>query len=157
MSCPDNKDFDISIQLRKISSTGEPLESLNWTPMPKPAPEVSDVNVAKHLGQQGMLRASHHVSLLPSEDGAEDGFPRYDHKSRQDIFPGDIVPFLIPIWPVGMVFEAGEGLMLRVSGHDMALPEVEMMRLGEPVDENVGVQVLHTGGKYGSFLVLPVI
>ncbi|EYE89952.1 alpha/beta-hydrolase [Aspergillus ruber CBS 135680] len=157
MSCPDNKDFDISIQLRKLSSTGEPLESLNWTPMPKPAPEVPNVNVAKHLGQQGMLRASHHVSLLPPEDGDEDGFPHYDHKSRQDIVPGDIVPFLVPIWPVGMVFEAGEGLMLRVSGHDMILPEVEIMRLREPVDENVGMQVVHTGGEYASFLVLPVI
>ena len=125
--------------------------------MPKPAPEVPDVNVAKHLGQQGMLRVSHHISLLPPEDGDEDGFPHYDHKSRQDIVPGDIVPLLVPIWPVGMVFGAGEGLMLRVSGHNMSLPEVEMMRLQEPVDENVGAQVVHTGGKYRSFLVVPVI
>lgn len=123
--------------------------------MPKPAPEVPDVNVAKHLGQQGMLRASHHVSLLPESE--KDAFPRYDHKSRQDIPTDMIIPLLIPIWPVGMAFEAGEGLMLRVSGHDMSLPELEMMRLGEPVDENEGVQIVHTGGKYESFLVVPVI
>ncbi|KAL2833702.1 Alpha/Beta hydrolase protein [Aspergillus cavernicola] len=58
MSCSEGTDFDVVIQIRKISSTGKPLASLNWSPMPKPEPEVPDVNVAKHLGQQGMLRAS---------------------------------------------------------------------------------------------------
>lgn len=68
----------------------------------------------KHLGQQGMLRASHHISLLPESE--KDEFPRYDHKSRQDIPAGTIILLLIPVWPVGMVIEAGEGLMLRASG-----------------------------------------
>ena len=64
---------------------------------------------------------------------------------------------MIPIWPVGMVFEAGEGLMLRVAGHDMCLPEVEMMRPTKPVDENKGAQVVYTGGERDSFLMVPVI
>jgi hypothetical protein len=56
-----------------------------------------------------------------------------------------------------MVFEAGEGLVVRVSGHDMSLPEVEMMRLKEPVDENRGKHTIYTGGEYASYLVLPFI
>lgn len=60
----------------------------------------------------------------------------YDHDRREPIPIGTVIPLLIPIWPVGMVFEAGEGLALRVSGRDMSLPEVEMMRLKEPVDES---------------------
>ena len=74
----------------------------------------------KHRGQQGMLRASHHVSLWRR---GEDEVPVYDHRSRQPAAHGSIVPLLIPIWPVGMVFEAGEGLMLRVSSHDMSHPK----------------------------------
>ncbi|KAJ5368994.1 uncharacterized protein N7496_008754 [Penicillium cataractarum] len=155
MSCDSADDMDVVVQIRKISASGKLLESLNWSPMPKPQPEVPDVNVAKHLGQQGMLRASHHVSLRPRLD--DDGFPVYDHDRRESIPVGTVVPLLIPIWPVGMVFEAGEGLVLRVSGHDMSLPEVEMMRLKEPIDQNRGKHTIYTGGEYASYLVLPFI
>lgn len=147
--------MDVVVQLRKISSTAKLLESLNWSPMPKPGPEVPNVNVAKHLGQQGMLRASHHVSLRPRND--DEDFPVYGHDKREPIAPGSIVPLLIPIWPAGMVFGAGEGLMIRVSGHDMSLPEVEMLRLTEPVDQNRGRHVVHTGGDYESYISLPLI
>lgn len=110
-----------------------------------------------------MLRASHHVSLQAQQkngdgDGGEGGgFPRYDHISRQPVPAGTVLPLLIPIWPVGMVFEAGEGIMLRVAGHSMCLPEVEMMRLKEPIDQNRGRQVVYTGAEYDSSLVVPVI
>ncbi|KAJ5289050.1 hypothetical protein N7478_002080 [Penicillium angulare] len=123
--------------------------------MCKPQPEVPNVNIAKRLGQQGMLRASHRVSLRPRRD--EDEIPNYDHRSREPITPGSVVPLLIPIWPVGVVFEAGEGLVLRVSGHDMSLPEVESMKLTTPVDEHEGDHVVYSGGDHQSFLVLPII
>ncbi|KAL4736737.1 Alpha/Beta hydrolase protein [Aspergillus similis] len=145
----------MSCDIRKISSSGELLESLNWSPMPKPGPEVPNINIAKHLGQQGMFRASHHVSLRPHQGGDE--VPQYNHKARQPITPGVAVPLLIPIWPVGMVFEAGEGLMLRVSGHDMAFPEAENLRPTSPVDENRGIHTVYTGGKHESCLMVPVI
>jgi predicted acyl esterase len=56
-----------------------------------------------------------------------------------------------------MAFEAGEGLMLRISGHDMSLPETEALRLTVPVDENEGLHTVYTGGEYDSYLVIPVI
>ncbi|KAK5807698.1 hypothetical protein VI817_001956 [Penicillium citrinum] len=155
LSCDEADDFDVVVQLRKISSSGELLESLNWLPMPKPPAEVPNVNVAKHIGQQGMLRASHHVSLEPRESDNE--VSRYNHKSRQAITPGSVVPLLIPIWPAGMVFQAGEGLMLRISGHDMAHPETESLRVTRPVDENRGKHTVYTGGDRESYLVIPVI
>ncbi|KAB8220024.1 Alpha/Beta hydrolase protein [Aspergillus novoparasiticus] len=155
MSSNVKDDFDVVVQIRKVSASGELLESLNWSPMPAPGPKVPNVNVAKHLGQQGMLRASHHVSLQPR--ASEDDVPVYDHRSREAIAPRDIVPLLIPIWPLGVVFEAGEGLMLRVSGHDMSLPETESLRLTAPVDENEGQHTVYTGGEYESYLAIPVI
>ncbi|KAK6832525.1 hypothetical protein RU639_003860 [Aspergillus parasiticus] len=155
MSSNVKDDFDVVVQIRKVSVSGELLESLNWSPMPAPGPKVPNVNVVKHLGQQGMLRASHHVSLQPR--ASEDDIPVYDHRSREAITPGEIVPLLIPIWPLGVVFEAGEGLMLRISGHDMSLPEAESLRLTAPVDDNEGQHTVYTGGEYESYLAIPVI
>ncbi|KAJ5381027.1 uncharacterized protein N7496_003455 [Penicillium cataractarum] len=155
MSSSEGDDFDVVVQIRKLSVTGKPLASLNWSPMPKPEPEVPNVNVAKHIGQQGMLRASHRVTLQPRASDNE--LPVYSHDRGEPVKPGEIVPLLIPIWPVGVVFEAGESLMLRVSGHDMSLPEVEALRPKEPVDANEGSHTVHTGGEYDSHLVLPVI
>lgn len=155
MSSSEQDDFDVCVQIRKVSASGKLLESLNWSPMCKPAHEVPDVNVAKHLGQQGMLRASHHVSLRPGRN--EEEVPVYDHKTREPISCGTVVPLLIPIWPTGMVFEAGEGLVVRVSGHDMSLPEVESMRLTSPIDENSGDHTIFTGPGSESYLVLPFI
>lgn len=134
---------------------GQAPRVLELVTMPKPQPEVPNVNITKHLGQQEMLRASNHVSLRLGQD-AHDDFPVYEHNRREPIPVGTVVPLYIPIWPVGMVFEAGEGLMLRVSGHDMALPEVELLRLKEPVDENRGKHTIYTGD-YASYLVLPFI
>lgn len=70
---------------------------------------------------------------------------------------GKIVPLDITLWPMGMVFVTGEGIMLRISGHDMNYPEVELVRLTEPDDENVGRHTLWTGGEYESHLELPII
>ncbi|KAJ5933493.1 hypothetical protein N7454_005822 [Penicillium verhagenii] len=134
VSCDEADDMEIFVQIRKVSSKGELLESLNWHPMPKPQLEVPNTNVAKHLGQQV-----------------------YDHTCREPIPAGTIVPLLIPIWPVGIVLEAGEGIMLRISGHDMALPEVDFLIPTEPVGANRGKHTIHTGGDFESYLSLPFI
>ncbi|KAK8230330.1 Alpha/Beta hydrolase protein [Phyllosticta capitalensis] len=151
MSCAEKDDMDVAVQLRKISSTGEPLVSINY-PCPVPDDQVPDVNVAKYLGPQGKLRASHSCTKQ-----IVDGRPFYAHDKREPVPAGTVVPLEIPIWPIGMVFAQGEGLLVRVAGHDLGLPEVEMLRLKEPIDENVGRHVVHTGGKYDSFVELPVI
>ena len=70
---------------------------------------------------------------------------------------GEIVELMVPVWPIGVVYEAGEGLLLRISGHDMSLPEIEALKPREPRDENRGQHIVHTGGEYDSYLVLPRI
>lgn len=147
--------MDVVVQIRKIDSTGTSLEHLNY-PCPVPAQEVPNVNTAKTLGPQGFLRASHRVSLDRSNSSSEVEL-FYTHRHREPIPPGTRVRLEIPIWPIGMVFAKGEGIMLRVSGHDMCLPETEMCRLEEPDDVNVGRHTLHTGGEFDSSLTIPVI
>lgn len=146
--------MDITVQIRKIDANGNLLEHLNY-PCPVPVNEVPDVNVAKTLGPQGFLRASHAVTRDETKGDGQEVF--YAHDRRQAVAAGTVVKLEITLWPMGMVFAEGEGLMLRVAGHDMNHPEVEMVRLTEPEDENVGVHVVHTGGDYGSCLVLPII
>ncbi|KLP06998.1 Uncharacterized protein Y057_619 [Fusarium fujikuroi] len=162
MSCPDHDDFDIVVQIRKIDNKGRQLSHLNY-PCPVAIDEVPDVNTAKTLGPQGFLRASHHVSLngdggpVVSNDLSRETDVLYSHRVRQPISPGTIVRLEIPIWPIGMVFAAGEGIALNVSGHDMCLPETDLCRPREPEDQNVGQHYVHTGGKYDSHLIIPVI
>ncbi|EOD52596.1 putative x-pro dipeptidyl-peptidase c-terminal non-catalytic domain-containing protein [Neofusicoccum parvum UCRNP2] len=151
LSCAAHDDMDVHVQLRKLGRDGRLLASLNY-PCPVPITEVPDVNVAKFIGPDGMLRASHACTKE-----YRDGRPFYTSTRSEPVPRGTVVPLEIPIWPVGMVFEEGEGVMLRVAGHALRLPELEMLRPKEPIDENVGRHVVHTGGEYDSYLVLPVI
>lgn len=151
MSCDEHNDLDVVVQLRKVGKDGKPLVNLNYK-CPVSEPEVPDTNIAKFLGPDGMLRASHRVSR-----GVQDGRVHYSHDKAEKIPKGKIVELEIPLWPMGMVFEAGEGLMLRVAGHELRLPEVEAMRIDEPIDENVGLHRIHTGGVYDSLMTVPVI
>ncbi|KAF5566843.1 cocaine esterase, partial [Fusarium pseudoanthophilum] len=100
MSCPDNDDFDVAVQILPID-------------------QVPNTNIVKTLGPQGFLRASHHVSLeggpVPSNDLSSETDVLYSHRVREPVKPGSVVRLEIPIWPIGMVFEAGEGIALNIS------------------------------------------
>src|SRR5579859_525797 len=117
MSAPDYDDMDVTVQIRKLNPKGEPLKHLNY-PCPVPEAEVADVNIAKTLGPQGFLRASHSVSL-DREHAASDVDLFYTHREREAIPPWKKVRLEIPLWPIRMVFAPGEGIMLRVAGHDL--------------------------------------
>jgi len=146
--------MDVACQIRKIDASGRPLKHMNY-PVPVAIDEVDDFNVAKTLGPQGFLRASHAITLDPAKSRGNDLF--YKHDKREAVPPGKIVELQIPLWPIGMTFAAGEGIMLRISGHDMCLPETDLCVLTEPEDENVGQHVIHTGGQYASRLSIPII
>ncbi|KAE9373959.1 alpha/beta-hydrolase [Stipitochalara longipes BDJ] len=154
VSCPEHDDLDVAVQIRKISATSELLEHLNY-PCPVPVTRVPSLNVAKTLGPQGFLRASHAVTKDVDLSRGNEFY--YKHDRRVPIQPGAIVSLDITLWPIGMVFAKGEGVMLRISGHDMCLPEFEGVRLREAVDSNVGIHNVYTGKDYPSSLTLPVI
>ncbi|KAI5194259.1 hypothetical protein E4T38_09623 [Aureobasidium subglaciale] len=142
VSCNEHDEMDVVCQIRKIDASGRPLQHLNY-PVPVAIEEIDDFNTAKTLGPQGFLRASHAVTLDEGKSRGNDLF--YTHDRQQAIPPGEITLLEIPLWPIGMVFAKGEGIMLRVSGHDMSLPETGLCILDEPEDENVGKHVIHTG------------
>lgn len=156
MSCEEKDDMDVVVQIRKVDKSGKPLAGINF-PSPVPESEVPDSSVCKLYGPQGFLRAS----SLPSRDEARsspDGQEVfYKHDCEQKVPPGTIVPMEITLWPMGMVFAENEGIMLRVAGHFLSAPSHETMRLEKPDDENVGQHYIHTGGKFDSCLILPIV
>ncbi|KAL3483177.1 hypothetical protein BJX62DRAFT_245138 [Aspergillus germanicus] len=142
-------------QYTEIAGYAKLLEGVNF-PCPAPESEVPHAEASKLFGPQGFLRASSTVSRDQSRsslDGQE-VFYRHDHEK---IVPGTIVPLDMTLWPMAIVFAAGEGIMLRVGGHFLSAPSVEVMRPQEAEDENVGQHYIHTGGERDSVLILPVI
>lgn len=154
MSCDDHDDFDVAVQIRKISKNGELLEHLNY-PCPVGIEHVPNVNTAKALGPQGFLRASHVGTKVDDLSTEQEIF--YKHDQRKPIPQGSIIKLEITFWPMGMAFAPGEGFMLRVAGHDMCYPETDTIPPASENNENVGDHVIHTGGEYDSVLVLPFI
>ncbi|KAK5048146.1 hypothetical protein LTR84_005816 [Exophiala bonariae] len=156
MSCNQKDDLDVAVQIRKLDISGQLLEHLNY-PCPVPSAEVPNTNVVKTLGPEGFLRASHAISRDEErcQNSGQEVF--YAHDRREPIEPGAIVPLEITLWPMGMVFEKGEGLMLKISGHGSSYPEFEAITPNEPDDENEGIHIIYTGGAHHSCLILPFI
>ncbi|OQE46180.1 hypothetical protein PENCOP_c001G01325 [Penicillium coprophilum] len=156
MSCKQRDDMDVVVQLRKIDEFGNMLEGVNF-PCPIPASAIPDAETSKLYGPQGFLRASSSVSRDHARSSSDGQEVFYQHDREEKITPGAIVPLDITLWPTGMVFAAGEGLLLRVGGHFLSAPSVAAMKPVESEDENVGQHYIHTGGEHDSCLVLPVI
>lgn len=146
--------MDVLCQLRKVNSKGEALEQPTF-PHPLPVRQRPDLNTAKILGPQGFLRASHFVSRNDSKTVGNDIF--YEHNRKQAVQRGETVELEIPIWPVGLVMAPGEGVMLRISGHDMSFPELLDCVVTEPWDRDVGRHSVFTGAQYASALTLPIV
>jgi predicted acyl esterase len=161
MSCKEHNDLDIYIQLRKLSIDGELMEQSNvplheLPPEIKTAKEVYNVNPVKYIGPTGMLRASHR-KIDPEK--STDYWPYHPHQESEKVTPGDIVELTIGIWPMGIVFERGEGLRINVSGRTMTLPEWDNPHVAnmEPC-YNVGNHNVHLGGEHSdSYIIIPKV
>ena len=73
--------------------------------------------------------------------------------------PGEIVPVEIEIWPSSTLFRAGEQMRVVVMGKD-PFPPSDAPGVGiavHPVTRNAGKHTIHTGGRFDSHLLVPVI
>lgn len=148
--------MDVVVQLRKVDKDGHLIAGLNF-PAPVPESEAPEAETSKTYGPQAFLRASSAVSRDESLSSADGQEVFYRHDCEEKIVPGTIIPLDISFWPMGMVFAAGEGIMVRVGGHFLSEPSVEAMRPQASDDENVGQHHIFTGGKYDSSLTLPIV
>lgn len=125
--------MDVVVQIRKVDSSGSPLEGINF-PCPVPESEVPEGETPKLYGPQGFLRASSSVSRDEGQSSPDGQEVFYRHDCERKIPPGTIVPLEITLWPMGMVFAANEGILLRVAGHFLSAPANEVMKPQEPDD-----------------------
>lgn len=160
-------DMDIFASLAKYNSeSGKVMESLlvdvgrlSHNPEParkellrRHAADPKDCDGYFDSGPMGCLRASHREL---DEEKSSLFHPVYSHRKIQLLQPGEIVPLDIAFWPYGMVCNAGEELRLTISGRNMK----EHLRPNDcrPVLCNKGNHVVHTGGGWDSYLLLPLV
>jgi hypothetical protein len=103
-------------------------------------------------GPTGMLRASHRALDV---EKSTDFQPVYRHYREEMLKQGEVVQLDIAIWPYGMVVKEGEELRLTVAGFNMR-PHLRPDDV-RPKLRNRGRHVVHTGGKWESYLLLPMI
>ena len=133
-----SEDCDLILTLRKFDADGNEIMETGHQGSPVP--------VAK-----GWLRASHREldpeKTLPYR-------PYHKHTRRLYLKPGEIVKVDVEIWPTSMVFKKGHRIRLDVQPRDGFGSQ---SYLHYHADYNTGTNTIHAGGKYESYLLLPVI
>jgi predicted acyl esterase len=79
--------------------------------------------------------------------------PVQKFKGETKLKPGEIVPVEIALLPSSTLFHKGETLRLYVQGHH---PVIQPLLFYASL-MNKGQHVIYTGGKYDSYLDVPVI
>ena len=122
---------------------------------------------------QGWLRASHR-KLDPRLSTPYR--PYHTHDEKQPLEPGEIYELDVEIWPTSLVVPAGFRIALSVLGRDYEYPKARGDRLttfrnelrgsgpflhddpdDRPAEVFGGTVTIHTGGEYGSYVLLPFV
>lgn len=101
----------------------------------------------------GWLRASHREL---DEQASTPWQPVHLHQHRQWLIHSVPVPIDVEVWPTNLMFAAGETLRIHVRG-TMIHPDPDAPFSSAFITTNRGEHVLHTGGRFDSQVVLPVI
>ncbi len=105
--------------------------------------------------QDVITRAYMRASLRALDEAkSTDIIPYHSFSSYQKLLPGEIVQLEIPFAPTSVFFHAGETLKLTLASYEVfqSAPFMKNNSLNKG-----GEHVIHMGGKYNSFLQLPII
>lgn len=151
VAAPEHDDLDIYTHLFKADADGNILSNLN-IPLSEGIPQaeadqLTHNRVFRYWGPSGILRASQrHVS----EKLSQKTWKTLSHTRVDKVKPGETVRLEIQLWPTGIVFEAGETLVLKLSGEKLDVPALP--HLGRRQNQNKGKHVLKVGGQSASHL-----
>ena len=137
-------DMDLFVKVSKYDAEGRRLAH---------SPTEND-RVIAYNGPCGRLRAS--MRELDKERSTPNE-PYYTYNNPQKLSSYEVVPLEVGLVPTGMRFHPGEILELSIRGYlnDNILQHAPTeLRMG--IDNN-GRHIIHTGGRYDSKLILPVI
>lgn len=136
-------DMDLFVYVSKLDEQGNPLPAI-VIDFPNP-------------GARGLLRVSHRGI---DESKSTEYEPYLSHSEEELLKPGEIVPVEIGIWPVGMLWHKGQQLQVAIQGYaeywmeDVSIPGGPVFKYDR---RNKGNHIIHTGGKYDSYLQVPKI
>ncbi|KAK7911854.1 X-Pro dipeptidyl-peptidase C-terminal non-catalytic domain-containing protein [Apiospora marii] len=160
MSCDSRDDFTAFTILRKKDKDGKDLMHLNFPMHATPVnsieeiPEKDQASLNLHLGSMGILRASQRA--VDESRSIHPQFPFHPHEKQEKITPGNIVKLEIGIWAMGVDFDAGESISIRVGGQYPSIAEFTSFSGPRPEHEqNRGEHKVHFGGEYPSSVILP--
>jgi len=130
-----NDDMDLFIAVQKLDAEG------SWIP--------TYILCNPHPGAPGRLRVS--LRELDEEKSTEHRpYPTYNNP--QKLSPGEIVPVDIEIWPTSRIWHAGEQIRVEIMGRYERIDWFEPFKFQT---NNKGNHIIHTGGKYDSYLLIP--
>lgn len=136
-------DMDLFITLRKFDLNGNEVHFDSWV-MP-----------ARYPVAFGWLRLSHR-ELDKEKSTPWEPYPKHILGPGEKVKPGEIVPCEIPILPSGTLFRKGETLRMVISGI-YGGGEIVDVPYGFNASVNQGTHSIYTGGKYDSYLLVPVV
>lgn len=132
-------DMDLFAMVSKLDASGKSLTQKN--------------SAHPYWESDGRLRVSQRQL---DEKASTPLQPVHTHRVVEPLKTGEIVPVEIQIWPMGMIFHPGEQLQLAIAGYDLSGPGRGHDR-PIPHAQNKGNHIIHTGGKYDSYLLVPII
>jgi len=109
---------------------------------------------APYRGAWGFLRCSHRA-LDPKL--SSDFQPVHEHKGEERMKPGEIFPVDIELYPHSRVWHKGEYISIQLAGYFIKTAWFHDVSMNHDVDNGDGMHVIHTGGKYDSYLQIPSI
>jgi len=109
---------------------------------------------APYRGAWGFLRCSHR-DLHPTL--ATDFQPIHAHTGEERMKPGEIFPVQIEFYPHSRVWHKGEYISIQLAGRFIKTEWFHDVAMNHDTDNGAGKHVIHTGGKYDSYLQIPVI
>ena len=137
MEAEGNDDLDLFVNVQKLSSKGD------WLP--------TTVIGQPHPGAWGKLRVSRRALDTKL---STDYRPMLAQTKEEKLKPGEVVPIEITIWPTSKIWHKGQAIRVQIAGHYIREGWFEPLSWGT---ENKGRHVIHTGGRYQSYLTIPVV
>lgn len=149
-------DMDVYVHLRKADRAGNYLQHVN-IPLADlgvaSAGEVPLTNAMKYFGPHGALRASYRNV---ADELSTPYWRTLSHRKLLPVKAGEETWLEIDIWPTGMLFEPGEKLIMKISGHFMAPAEFEALQ-GRFPGCNRGKHSVLWGRTFASYLDVPTV
>ncbi|QOX65200.1 CocE/NonD family hydrolase [Anoxybacterium hadale] len=133
----EHDEMDLFVNIQKADEDG------NWLP--------AYILGEPHPGAWGKMRVSHRALDEKLSTSFE---PVQSHLKEEKLKKGEIVPVDIAIVPMSKIYHKGQKLRVQIAGR--------YIREGwfEPLSwetDNKGSHIIHGGGKYDSYLQIPVI